>query len=78
MTIRFYNARILTMESDRIISGELWTDGSRISYVGTADDVPAQKNVFDRQIDCMNNLLYAGIQELPHSYSDGFRKVSCR
>ncbi len=62
MTIRFYNARILTMESDRIISGELWTDGSRISYVGTADDVPAQKNVFDRQIDCMNNLLMPGFK----------------
>lgn len=33
--IRFYNARILTMQNNlEITRGEVWTDGDRISYCG--------------------------------------------
>ena len=35
MGIRFYNARILTMQDNmEIIEGELWTEKERISYIG--------------------------------------------
>ena len=35
MNIRFFNARILTMEEGRkIFSGEVWVSGDRILYVG--------------------------------------------
>lgn len=31
MKLRFYNAKILTMESESVINGELCTDGGRIT-----------------------------------------------
>ena len=35
MNIRFYNARILTMETDRpIFEGEVWVKDEKILYVG--------------------------------------------
>lgn len=34
MKLRFYNAKILTMQDDKVISGELHTDDDRISYIG--------------------------------------------
>ena len=43
MRIRFYNARILTMENDSLINGELWTQDSKIEYIGDA-------NASDKQI----------------------------
>ena len=49
--IRLHNARIMPMLSPgdcSIVEGELWTDGGRISYVGTPrEDMPA----FEREID---------------------------
>ena len=30
MNYRFYNARILTMETDRLITGELWVQDGKI------------------------------------------------
>ena len=39
MNIRFYNARILTMEEDRpIFEGEIWVKDERIVYVGDGKD----------------------------------------
>ena len=47
MRLRFYNAKILTMENENIINGELCTDGGKISYVGEQ----RQNGDFDR--DCI-------------------------
>ena len=66
MSVRFYNAQILTMESDSIITGELWTNGDSISYIG-----PAQVHSdieFDREIDCKGNLLMPGLKNA-HTHS---------
>ena len=38
MNYRFYNARILTMETDRLITGELWVQDGKILYVGDGSD----------------------------------------
>lgn len=58
MKLRFYNAKILTMESESIINGELCTDGGRIAYVGEA----AQAGDFDREIDLSGNLIIPGFK----------------
>ena len=66
MSVRFYNAQILTMESDSIITGELWTNGDSISYIGPAkvhSDIE-----FDREIDCKGNLLMPGFKNA-HTHS---------
>lgn len=56
MRLRFYNAKILTMENDNIIQGELHTDNGAISYIG--DNAP--KGEFDREIDLNGNLIIPG------------------
>ena len=58
MKLRFYNAKILTMESENIINGELCTDGGRITYVGEK----AQTGDFDREIDLSGNLIIPGFK----------------
>ncbi|HAF27196.1 MAG TPA: amidohydrolase, partial [Lachnospiraceae bacterium] len=52
--IRFYNAKILTMEEPvKVIEdGELWTDGKVIEYAGPKEDAPKDRPSFDREIDC--------------------------
>lgn len=68
MNIRFYNARILTMEDNKdIFEGELWTCESRIFYVGTKEDAP-EKIPFDREIDCNKNLIMPGFKNA-HTHS---------
>ncbi len=59
MKLRFYNARIMPMSDDRIIDGELHTDGNRITYVG-----PAKKEevTFDREIDLSGKLIIPGFK----------------
>ena len=59
MKLRLYNAKILTMEDENIIEGELRTDGARISYVG-ADKADGEK--FDREIDLGGNLIIPGFK----------------
>ena len=58
--IRFYNGRVLRFEPEmRLTAEEVWTDGSRIAYVGPAkEDSPA----FDRQIDLRGDLLMPGFK----------------
>lgn len=58
MKLRFYNAKILTMTDDRIIDGELHTDGTRISYVGEKKDAEG----FDREINCAGKLILPGFK----------------
>ena len=66
MSVRFYNARILTMKDDNIIEGELWTDNDRISYIGPSAD--RSDKIFEREIDCKGNLLMPGLKNA-HTHS---------
>ncbi len=75
MNIRLYNAKILTMEKEEIIEGEIWIQKERILYVGdggNADDVlkktKLQGIVWDREIDCEGNLLMPGFKNA-HTHS---------
>ena len=76
MKIRFYNARILTMEeSKEIFWGEVWVSGDKIAFVGTGDDArifkeqePEKWDVWDREIDCQGNLLMPGFKDA-HTHS---------
>ncbi len=76
MNIRFYNARILTMEDNRdIFLGELWVKDNRIVYAGDGSGteeiyqkltVPCM--LWDREIDCEGNLLMPGFKDA-HTHS---------
>lgn len=76
MNIRFYNARILTMEENRkIFSGELWIKGNKIIYVGDAKSqqkfFEQNKNqviLWDREIDLQRNLIMPGFKDA-HTHS---------
>ncbi len=71
MNIRFYNARILSMNGNcDIISGELWVQGNRILYIGDGSDTdriykeqPGNIIKWDREIDAKNNLLMPGFKD---------------
>ena len=71
MNIRFYNARILTMENRRqIIEGELWVQGNQIVYIGDGSDLQRiyEKNhdqmmIWDQEIDVNRNLLMPGFKD---------------
>ena len=79
MNIRFYNAKILTMEEPvQITEGELWVSKTTILYVGdgTNKDKVYEKNgnhpvIWDREIDCKGNLLMPGFKDAhtPVSYT---------
>lgn len=76
MNIRFYNARILTMEENAdIFFGEVWVRADRIVYVGDGSDkdqiydelsIPCM--IWDREIDCRQNLLMPGFKNA-HTHS---------
>lgn len=67
MNIRFYNARILTMDGNcDLVEGELWTKDERIAYVGPAKD--AEGISWDREIDCQGNVLMPGFKNA-HTHS---------
>ena len=63
MSILFKNARILTMEDDKVISGELLVEGNRISYLG-----PKCHKKADQVIDSNGNLLMPGFKNC-HAHS---------
>lgn len=66
--IRFYNARILTMESGReIFEGELQVENDKIIYVGAPKE-PTEGEVWDREIDVCGNLLMPGFKNA-HTHS---------
>ncbi|MEG1791827.1 MAG: amidohydrolase [Clostridia bacterium] len=65
MKIRFYNARILTMETLNIISGEVWVNNDKIILVGAPKN---ENHIWDREIDCKNNLLMPSFKN-GHSHS---------
>lgn len=78
MNYRFYNARILTMETDRLITGELWVQDGKILYVGDGSDTEDVcaggqgaedgQSRWDREIDCEGNLLMPGFKNA-HTHS---------
>ena len=75
MNYRFYNAKILTMETTDIIEGELWVQGDQILYVGRGGDAAAicqslsiESILWDREIDCEGNLLMPGFKNA-HTHS---------
>ncbi|MCR4903258.1 MAG: amidohydrolase [Butyrivibrio sp.] len=65
MNIRFYNARILTMEEGKkVFEGELWVKKEKIIFVGTKEEAgkyfethASEMLVWDEEIDCNKNLL---------------------
>ena len=64
--LRFYNGRVLSFEHGAHISeAEVWTDGGRISYVGSA---PQTLPEFERQIDLRGDLLIPGFKNA-HTHS---------
>ena len=73
MNIRFYNARILTMEEElgkdcdlrEIFEGEVHVKDTKISYVGAGKESDEK---FDREIDCKGNLLMPGFKNA-HTHS---------
>ncbi len=75
MKYRFYNAKILTMETTDIMEGELWVQDDKILYVGEAGGAAAvcqslsiEGIVWDREIDCKGNLLMPGFKDA-HTHS---------
>lgn len=68
MNIRFYNAKILTLDGGfQILNGELWVKGSRIAYIGKGG-IPAAAYAFEREIDVKGNLLMPGFKNA-HTHS---------
>lgn len=65
MRILFHNARILTMENDQIIEGDLVVNNNRIAYIGQDSSSFAP---FDRIIECQKNLLMPGFKNA-HTHS---------
>ena len=76
MNIRFFNARILTMEEEKdIFEGELWVKNERILFTGDKNDLEEyyKKNeesciIWDQEIDCKGNLLMPGFKNA-HTHS---------
>ncbi len=65
MKQRFYNAKILTMENENVIEGELHTNGNRISYVGAA---LSDCGAFDREINLEGKLIIPSFKDA-HTHS---------
>lgn len=59
--IRFYNGRLLRFEGETpvITQDEVWTDGSRICYVGKTPDALPE---FEREIDLKGDVLMPGFK----------------
>ena len=85
MNIRFFNARVLTMEENRpLFLGEVWVKDNRIIYSGDGSDTDnvyakygIDQNVWERQIDCEGNVLMPGFKNAHvHSAMTVFRSLA--
>ena len=66
MNIRFYHARILTLDGTMdIVQGEVWVEGKKITYIGPGKGNPP---VWDREIDAKGNLIMPGFKNA-HTHS---------
>ena len=61
----FKNARILSMNDENIVDGDLLVIDTRIAYIGRESD---QFAPFDKIIDCQGNLLMPGFKNA-HAHS---------
>ncbi|MDD3252582.1 MAG: amidohydrolase [Lachnospiraceae bacterium] len=70
MKIRFYHAKIMTMQTDFEISeGEVWVEHNRITYVGPGSGGVLRKQPdWDREIDVEGNLMMPGFKNA-HTHS---------
>ena len=74
MKLRFYNARILTMEEPfEVIWGEVWVCEDRIAHAGPVDERGLEMKreecvKWDREIDAQGNLLMPGFKNA-HTHS---------
>ncbi len=76
MRYRFYNARILTMDSSLdVLEGEVWVVGDRIKFVGTSEQARTYPEkhqdeilIWDKEIDCKRNLIMPGFKNA-HTHS---------
>lgn len=67
MAVRFYNARILSLENGMNVDfGEVHTDGGVISYVGGSENAP--KGTFEREINLNGNLIMPSFKNA-HTHS---------
>lgn len=87
MNIRFYNAKILTLneqEQFEIIRGELWVNGDSIRYVGESKkpaeicaELKLEMPVWEREIDVKGNLLMPGFKNAhAHTYMTFLRSYA--
>ena len=87
MNIRFYNAKILTLnEQERfdIINGELWVKGDMICYVGESKnpaeictELQMEQPAWEREIDVKGNLLMPGFKNAhAHTYMTFLRSYA--
>lgn len=64
--IRFYNGKTLSLKNGfEITTDEVWTDGSRIAYIGASK---TDSTVFEREIDLKGNLLMPSFKNA-HTHS---------
>lgn len=70
MNIRLYNARVLTMEKERLIFlGEVWVEDETITYVGSREEaMMRQMPAWDREINALENLIMPGFKNA-HTHS---------
>lgn len=66
--ICFYNARILDIESGKITSGSLETEGGKIVKVSSSKEKPTDSSSYERIIDATDNLLIPSFKNA-HSHS---------
>ncbi len=87
MNIRFYNAKILILDSDEqfsVLLGELWVKENRILYVGDGqrpDEILRSLGMdmilWEREIDCGGNLLMPGFKNAhAHTYMTFLRSFA--
>lgn len=67
MGVKFYNARILSMENNQVTFGEVHTEGDRISYAGQAENAPKDVK-FEREINLNGNLIMPSFKNA-HTHS---------
>ncbi len=87
MNIRFYNAKILTLDDTErfdIVTGELWVIRDRIAYVGDGADptgilasLGMDIILWEREIDCDGDLLMPGFKDAhAHTYMTFLRSFA--
>ena len=76
--IRFFGGRVMTLangiETQDI---EVWTEGSKIVFVGKPTAEELDGKVFEREYDLKGKSSYAVIQKCAHSLGNDFSAIIC-